>query len=67
MGLELLSTIIVVWGAIILFGTVFKLDFYWETERIQHSRKWFGEKRAAVLHSSVGILMIVLGLWVILG
>ncbi len=67
MGLELLSTIIVVWGAIILIGTAFKLGFYWETERIQHSRTHFGEKRATILHSSVGILMIILGLWVILG
>ncbi|MCP4424577.1 MAG: hypothetical protein GY803_08810 [Chloroflexi bacterium] len=66
MGLELLSAIIVAWGAIILTGTVFKQDYYWETERTQHSREWFGEKRAAILHSGIGILMIVIGLWVIL-
>ena len=66
MGLELLSTIIVVWGAIILLGTIFKRDFYWGAERVQHSRKYFGEKRATIVHSSVGIVMIVLGLWVIL-
>lgn len=67
MGLEVLSTIMVIWGAIILIGTTFKLKFYWETERIQHSREMFGEKRAAILHNAVGVLMIVLGLWVILG
>lgn len=66
MGLELLSTIIVVWGAIILIGTLFKQNFYWEAERVRHSRKMFGEKRATILHSSVGVLMIVVGLWVIL-
>ncbi len=65
MGLQLLSTIMVVWGAIILIGTLFKLDFYWNTERIQHSRQMFGEKRAAILHNSIGALMIIIGLWVI--
>ena len=67
MGLQLLSTIMAVWGAIMVIGTVFKLDFYWDTNRVIESRKMFGEKGAIILHTTVGLLMIGLGIWVIIG
>lgn len=67
MGLQLLSTILAVWGAIIVIGTVFKMDFYWETKQMISSRKMFGERRAVILHISVGLLMIVVGIWTIFG
>lgn len=67
MGLQLLSTIMAVWGLIMVIGTVFKLDFYWETTRMASSRKMFGEKGAIALHTAVGLLMIGIGVWVIIG
>ena len=67
MGLQLLSTIMAVWGAIMVIGTLFKLDFYWETNQMTESRKMFGEKWAIILHTAVGLLMIGVGLWVIIG
>ncbi len=66
MGLQLLSTIMAVWGAIMVIGTVFKLDFYWKTNQMAESRKMFGEKRAIILHTTVGLLMIIIGIWVII-
>ncbi|MCB9422863.1 MAG: hypothetical protein H6667_23895 [Ardenticatenaceae bacterium] len=67
MGLQLLSTIMAVWGAIMVIGTVFKLDFYWDTNQMAESRKMFGERGAIILHTAVGLLMIGLGIWVIIG
>ena len=66
MGLQLLSTIMAAWGAIIVVGTVFKLDFYWETDRMIESRNMFGDRRAAILHTVVGLLMIGVGIWVVI-
>lgn len=66
MGLQLLSTIMAVWGVIIVVGTVFKLDFYWKTNQMAESRKMFGDKRAIILHTTVGLLMIGVGIWVII-
>jgi hypothetical protein len=66
MGLQLLSTIMAVWGAIIVIGTVFKLDFYWDSKQMAASRKMFGEHRAAIMHTTVGLLMIAVGIWAIL-
>jgi hypothetical protein len=67
MGLQLLSTIMAVWGAIMVIGTAFKLDFYWGTNQMAESRKMFGDKGAIALHIGVGLLMIGIGLWVIIG
>lgn len=67
MGLQLLSTIMAVWGAIIVVGTVFKLDFYWDTNRMTESRKMFGDKGAIILHTAVGLLMIGVGIGAIIG
>jgi hypothetical protein len=66
MGLQLLSTIMAVWGAIMVIGTLFKLDYYWETARVIATRKMFGEKWAVVIHTAVGLLMIGMGIWVII-
>lgn len=67
MGLQLLSTIMAVWGTIMVIGTVFKLDFYWKTNQMDESRKMFGERNAVILHTAVGLLMIGIGIWVIIG
>ena len=65
MGLQLLSTIMALWGAIIVIGTVFKLDFFWKTKQMTASRKMFGERTAVFIHTTIGLLMIAVGIWAI--
>ncbi|MFQ5435956.1 MAG: hypothetical protein ACE5FD_13860 [Anaerolineae bacterium] len=67
MGLLIVSGIMTIWGAGILISVIFRLKFYWDSPRMIASRKLFGDKQASLVHGGVGVLMILLGLWVVLG
>ena len=67
MGLVIVSGIMAIWGAGILLSVIFRLKFYWDSPRMAASREMFGDKRASMIHGGVGVLMILLGLWVIFG